>query len=118
MRTISVKQAVTVGQIVVNVPVILILFSPLFFTLKRFGEFDKHGLLALFCGFLMAWLFWSICVPRWRLWAYKRVNSITELKVAAINAGLIWPPGNVFERTEIVTSHLNDKLTELERTKP
>lgn len=65
----------------------------------------------------VAWLVWSIQVPRWRLWAYERVDDLTELKARAVAAQLIWPEGHWFEKTEIRTQRTRDALRRLEATK-
>jgi hypothetical protein len=71
--------------------------------------------LAIWCG---AWAAWSVLVPRWRLWAYRRVDDLDELKRQAAAAGLIWaennPVGRLFARTEIVPKSLRRELERLE----
>lgn len=66
-------------------------------------------------GFVIAWLWWSVMVPRWRLWAYERVDDIAELKRAAVAVGLIWPDGWILERTEIKSKAHAARERELER---
>jgi hypothetical protein len=70
--------------------------------------------IAFFGGFFLGWLAWSILVPRWRLWAYERVQDISELKNYAVDAKIIWPEGHFFERTEIAPAKLRIRLRELE----
>ena len=52
-------------------------------------------------GFILAWTWWSVMVPKWRLWAYRRVDDIFQLKAKAVEVGLTWPDGHFFEQTEI-----------------
>jgi hypothetical protein len=52
-------------------------------------------------GFVSAWLWWSVSIPKWRLWAYEHVVDLGKLKQSAVEVGLTWPDGNFFERTEI-----------------
>jgi hypothetical protein len=55
-------------------------------------------------GFISGWLWWSFSVPRWREWALKQPGvTEDELQVAAELALLVWPKGNIFEKTEIKT---------------
>ncbi|WP_417232009.1 hypothetical protein [Brevundimonas sp.] len=63
----------------------------------------------------LAWLSWSLLVPRWRVWAYERVENLDALKVRGVEAGLIWREGHFFERTEIRTSQQRQRLRELEQ---
>jgi len=73
-------------------------------------------MIELFCGcFVAAWLWWSVQVPKWRLWAYERVDDIPELKRRAIEAQLIWPDGSIFSRTEIKSVAHAARERELER---
>jgi hypothetical protein len=113
----SVSKAIWLGLVVVNGPVMLLLLGPLFL----FAIFVEHGivpreynwvgLLVFLGGFVFAWLWWSLSVPRWRLWAYQRVADIATLKERAVGVGLTWPDDHIFTRTEIKSrSH-----TKLER---
>ena len=54
-------------------------------------------------AFIGSWLVWSVQVPKWRLWAYERVEDIQELKSAAIADQLIWPDDSVFTRSELAS---------------
>jgi hypothetical protein len=48
-----------------------------------------------------SWLWWSVTLPKWRVWAIDHVDDLGELLVEAIGNQLMWPPGNFFERSEI-----------------
>jgi hypothetical protein len=63
----------------------------------------KWFLPAFLLSFVGGWVVWSIQVPRWRLWAYERVEDIEALKRKAADNQLIWPEGHFFERTEIAS---------------
>lgn len=71
-------------------------------------------LLSCTLGIVCAWTWWSFNVPRWRVWAYRRVDDITALKRTAISVGLIWPAGSWFEKTEIRSRALQAELDCLE----
>jgi hypothetical protein len=94
--------AVAIGTLVVNVPVFGLLFGPA----VAAGALGHEASLPWVLPFslLAAWGWWSLAVPRWRLWAYARVASTGELRQKAETAGLVWPRGSLFERTEIRTS--------------
>ena len=52
-------------------------------------------------GFVLAWLWWSYSVPRWREWALKQPGvDPNELQKAAEVITLVWPKGHFFEKTE------------------
>ncbi|HMW16283.1 MAG TPA: hypothetical protein PKN13_00230 [Accumulibacter sp.] len=105
--TLSVRRAVCVGTAVVNGPVLLLLCVPLWL----FGmlisqrmisrDYNWLGLPVLLVSFALAWLWWAVSLPRWRLWAYQRVGDIAALKRVAIAVGLTWPDDHLFGKTEI-----------------
>ena len=51
-------------------------------------------------GLVCGWSTWSVLVPRWRLWAYQRVDDVPALLEEAAQRQVIWPKGSFFERTE------------------
>jgi hypothetical protein len=105
--SLSISKAITAGLLLVNGPVFLLLFGPLAATLYllEIGYLPSSqiwlAIFAFFSGFVLAWLWWSLSIPKWRLWAYERVSDITALKSAAVTVGLTWPDNHFFARTEI-----------------
>jgi hypothetical protein len=103
----TVSRAINIGLVWVNGPAMLLLFGPLFvFTRLRNADFitREHnwvGLPVFLGGFVLAWLWWALTIPRWRLWAYEQVGDIPKLKEQAVKVGLTWPDESVFTRTEI-----------------
>lgn len=70
--------------------------------------------LALLCiSLVLAWSWWSFMVSQWRMWAYARVEDLSSLERSAIAAGLIWPTGHFFERTEFRSKATDAKLRDL-----
>ena len=107
---LTTSRAIAIGLAIVNGPVLLLLIGPLFaFAYLRHislipSALNWVGLPVFLCGFVFAWLWWSVSVPRWRLWAYSRVGDIAQLKAQAVAVGLTWPDGHPFGRTEIKSS--------------
>ncbi|RLA48382.1 MAG: hypothetical protein DRR42_16795, partial [Gammaproteobacteria bacterium] len=93
-RNISQFRAITVGLLVVNGPVLALLLGPLwaFVAAIENGEIDRSynwiGLVVFISGFVLAWLWWAVSVPRWRIWAYANVQDTKALKQRAIEVGL------------------------------
>jgi len=120
-RYISQFRAISVGLLVVNGPVLLLLFGPIwvFLVAIESGVIDSVyswvGFVVAIFGFFLAWLWWSISVPRWRIWAYANVEDIQALKQRAVDVGLTWPDGHVFGKTEIKTPEMRDREHELDR---
>lgn len=111
----SIKEVILWGQVVVNIPAIAIAFSLVilafnFEDLFLTEPFDLHIIwrmlivfVAFIIGIILSWLYWSIAVPKWRVWAYKNVKKKEweDLMWAAVDAKLIWTPGHPLEATEI-----------------
>jgi hypothetical protein len=106
---ITVDRAIWTGLAVVNGPVALLLGGPGYAVFRLVGNGPLVAF-AMIAGFALAWLWWSLSVPRWRLWAYERVTDIPRLKARAIEAGLTWPDGSVFGRTEIKSADAQGQL--------
>jgi hypothetical protein len=128
MRTddgsITTEQALERGFWMVKLPSMALMFGPwLAFVLLADKEHSTGSkgfalfLPAFLGGFVLGWLAWSILIPRWRLWAYQRVTNIEELKVHGAIAQLIWLEGHFFERTEIASNAIRQKLKALENQK-
>lgn len=71
--------------------------------------------IAFLVSWPLAWLTWSLLVPRWRIWAYERVENLDELKACAVAVSLIWREGHFLERTEIRSPDQQRRIRELER---
>ena len=102
--TIPIHKAIRRGLLIVNAPILPIMFVPLLLPLFVSDTQDLPAFfipLAFIGGFVCAWLWWSIMLPRWRLWALQHVDDGYALHLQAIRAGLEWPHGYIFERTEI-----------------
>src|SRR4051794_12305651 len=100
----STRTTIARGHILVTAPVIAAIALPLryFDPLTRAGRGPLAAFL-VFGGFLVAWLWWSIWAPRWRLWALKEVadRPAAGIRALAQTTGLLWRPGHFFERTEL-----------------
>lgn len=106
------------GQIIVNVPVILIMFGIIVggWYLVIFKSLLWYwGLISFLIGPLIAWVFWSFMITHWRIWAFSRIEDHRELKDQAIDGMLIWKDGSFFERTEIRTTRQRNIIDELEQ---
>ncbi len=108
--------AVLVGILLVNGPVLVLLVGPSFLAVRSGQERFWPATLAL--SLVAAWSWWSFSVPRWRLWAYERVQSTGALQWWALATGLVWPRGSVFERTEFKSASHRQRELDLERRYP
>ena len=111
-KPLHVAVAILIGQMVVNLPVILIILVVfavgivlLLVLNDSFSSFPDWlfllGVLALIIvGPLVGWVWWSFSVPRWRKWALRNGVPEDKLQKWAVSTGLVWPKGSVFEKTE------------------
>jgi len=91
-------RAVTIGSFAVNGPVLAILIGGVWFC----NRFD--GILyfaTVFPFFAVAWLYWSLAVGRWRVWAARAGADPDATQRLAVWTGLTWPKGWIFEKMEI-----------------
>lgn len=113
---VSVDQAISKGQRMVNYPALGIMFgtiglSMLLVILKLASDWVIP--LCILFAFVFALLWWSIMITKWRIWAFENVRNVHELKKRAIQEKLIWPDGSFFEKTEIRTAADKEKLNAL-----
>jgi hypothetical protein len=118
------QQAINRAFWTIRVPSTILVLGPMIavYLLLDKDELESGGGATLFVvtfigGLIVGWLIWSLLIPRWRLWAYERVDNIPELKRRAVAAQLIWPPGHFFERTEIASKTLRERIYAVETTK-
>jgi len=116
---ISVDKAIRRGQLIVNVPVVIIMLgSPvLSIYLSKINLIPPpwNIVIGFILGFIFAWLAWSIMITKWRIWAFRNVRNVHELKKRAIQEKLIWKDGSIFEKTEIRTRKDKEALKEIEK---
>ena len=91
--------AIRWGQLVVNGPVLALIVLGSIFSAKKLS--GPWILLGIFGSIALAWLWWSLAVPRWRLWALRSGCDPEELQIQGMEAGLLWPKGHFFEKTEL-----------------
>jgi hypothetical protein len=92
------ERAVRVGLLAVNLPVIMII------VLMSVPVFLYGGLIwgitGVFGGPILGWIWWSFSVPRWREWAKEKGVNEEQTQALAVRAGLVWPKGHFFEKSE------------------
>ncbi len=116
-ETVTVDEAISKGHKMVTYPGMLVLFGILGLTIYL----GIQKVIPTWClavgfilSFILAWLWWSFMITKWRLWAFENVRNVHELKQRAIQEKLIWPDNSIFEKTEIRNSIDKEKLTSLQ----
>jgi len=64
---------------------------------------------------MLGWLWWSYKIVKWKFWAFSQLDyeESEELYIKSIEVGLIWPTGNIFNKTEIWTKSDKEKWSNL-----
>ncbi len=119
VTVLSDRRALAVGWLWVNGPAIGLLFGPPAILLIAFHDSQHVSPLlfgSVFAGsFVTAWLWWSLMVPKWRLWSYRRVANPLSLKHKAVGATLTWKDASFFARSEFKSKAHVAKETEFEQ---
>jgi hypothetical protein len=106
----TVDKAISKGHKMVTYPGMLVMFGMMGLTFL-FG-FQKNSPVwiwpvGLLSSIILSWLFWSVRITKWKVWAFDNVRNVHELKKRAIQERLIWDDYSFFNNTEIWNS--NDK---------
>jgi hypothetical protein len=96
-QPLSAEKAVILGHLVVTGPVMLFLLGG---PLLGFLLFGILGVALGFPSFVVAWLWWSFTVLRWRRWARRRGADPDRTQRLGELTGLVWPKGFFLEQTE------------------
>jgi hypothetical protein len=111
-QKISVGKAILIGQLVINLPVLMIFLgvsgTGIFLILLFFTSLHSLQGWPIFFALIppilmsgaLAWLWWSFFVPRWRRWAIQNGAPADKLQKWAVVTGLVWRKGSLFEKTE------------------
>lgn len=78
------------------------------------GKYAFFIILGLVLGSVIAWIWWSYWVVKWKLWAYTEVQDFHLLYRRAVNGKLVWPMGSVYEKTEFRFGDAGRRISELE----
>lgn len=63
---------------------------------------------------IILWLYRSLMITKWKIWAYTHVNNIKELQKRALTHKILFPESHFLTRTEFRTSADTQKLELLE----
>jgi hypothetical protein len=70
-------------------------------TINRLNITSLYGMYAgVAAGVFLGWLYRSVTVTKWRLWAFDNVRNVHDLQRKAIDAQIIWPVDSFLEKTE------------------
>lgn len=111
MDPITVEQAIKKGNRSITYPTLFIFFGLVILTLVL-GLQDGIPVWVYPFGFVLsftfAWIYWSVRITKWKVWAFDHVRNVHELHKRAIEANLIYNEHSVLNKTEIWSTE--DKL--------
>ncbi|MFN3301165.1 MAG: hypothetical protein ACK41Z_13325 [Sediminibacterium sp.] len=116
-ETVTVDEAISKGHRMVNYPAMIMMFGTIGLTLYLGTQeiIPPWGFpVGFVLAFALAWLWWSILITKWRLWAFDNVRNVHELKKRAVQEKLIWADNSIFEKTEIRSATDKEKWASLQ----
>ena len=116
-ETVTVDEAISRGRKMITLPVSVIILGIAGLSIYLSTENYISGVTAILGVVLaigLSWLYWSITITKWRLWAFDNVRNVHELQQKAQQAQLLWSEGSLFERSEIRTTTQKQKWNELQ----
>lgn len=108
-----------VGYLLLSVmPLLLMIAIP---TLGFYLFFQKYliiFLVSIGLGFVIAWLWWSYFVVKWKLWAFRNTPTTEHLRLyqSAVTGLLIYPKHAWLNKTEIKTEAEAKEIQQYFRT--
>jgi acyl-CoA-binding protein len=106
-ETVTVDEAINKGRKTVAYPSMGITFSLFIISIviNALGIISHYDMyIGLIAGVLLGWLYRSLTVTKWRLWAFENVKNVHDLQRKAIDAQIIWPVDSFLEKTEFTSA--------------
>jgi hypothetical protein len=110
MNEISIDKAIKKGHRMINRPMLIICCITFVTFLSLNSFFEKHlitGLLfvilMLFSMILFPFIYRGFVLPKWKIWAFKNVRNVHELKKRAIQEDLLFEKQNIFTKIEFLS---------------
>ncbi len=116
VQGISVSRALLYGHLWVSLPTLLWAVGPFLFRekLSEAGlEISWWFPFSFFLPLLLAWLYRSYAVTRWKIWAYTHVEDVHRLRTKARQQGIVTLPGTWLEKSELRSRSDKKKLLAL-----
>ncbi|HTH83695.1 MAG TPA: hypothetical protein VL490_12215 [Mucilaginibacter sp.] len=116
-ETVTVDEAIARGRRMLTYPSLVIFFGGwilfIYLAVKTIVSFWFLVLGFVPAG-LLAWLYWSIMVTHWRLWAFENVRNVHELQKRAVKKQLLAKDGKFIQKTEIWSADQKAKWESLQ----
>jgi hypothetical protein len=119
-ETLSVEEAIKIGKKKVHIPTYMFLFSGFistFFISTLFSEKSNLSIKILIFGIftviILTIFLGNKLISKWKLFAFKNVRNVHELKSRAIQESLLYPNSSFMERMEFKSSSERKKWNEI-----
>ena len=121
-EVLSVEKAIKIGKKRVHMPTYIFLFSGFLitfsFTTNLFTEKSILKVEFIPIGFLLTIVFTVFLgnklISKWKIWAFKNVRNVHELKNRAIQENLLYPDSSFMEKMEFKSSNEEKKWNEIQ----
>jgi hypothetical protein len=102
---ITVENAIKKGKWLIDYPAKTILFTSIIIGIILQSQNIVTGWIIIpityILPFFLACFYWSVTITKWRIWAFKNVRNVHELKKRAVQERLIGPDNSIYEKFEI-----------------
>jgi hypothetical protein len=118
MNTVSVRQAIIRAKFTVIIPAAAAIILGLCLSVMvvmRYHEEPWPFVGCFIASIVLGWLYWSVAITHWRIWAFENVRNVHDLKRNAIRAKIIWSDKSFAEKTEIRTVEQRERLHKIAR---
>jgi hypothetical protein len=101
----TVEYAIKKGKWLIDYPAKTILFTSLIIGIILQSQNIITGWIIIpvtyILPFFLACFYWCITITKWRIWAFKNVRNVHELKKRAVQERLIGSDNSIYEKFEI-----------------
>ena len=115
-ENISIDSALKKAQNMITIPTMVAMFGIIIlsYILGNNDVIPKSFIpVGFLLGIILGWIVWSYQVPKWKIWAYKRVKDINDLKRQAVESKIIWKDSSLFTKTEIWPQSRKEELNKI-----
>lgn len=119
----AIGKKINKGLIVVYGPLILLVcisvFGSKYLAKELLGIPKQNYVIAVtfFGALVLGWIWWSYKVVKWKCEAFTDVGIETGIRLyrRAVEVGLIWRTGSIFNKTEIWSTRDKEKWSKIDR---
>ena len=114
-ENISVRKAINICHKYITIPTIVLFLGMIVFTIYIGFTIDDIAILwiimpiSIVCIIALPWLFWSLLITHWKLWAFENVRNVHFLYKTAVKEGILHGKNSFWDNTAISIKHQKEK---------